>query len=443
MDTLENTVSRKIILRLIIPIMVLTVLNSLDRVNISFAALQMNDDLGLNPELYGYAVSTFFISYLLFQFPSAKALRMLGARWWIFSVVLIWGISATCMALVQNIWHLFFLRFCLGIAEAGFAPGVVFLCSCWVPKKYRARAIATTMLAIPISVIIGGPLSGWLLSLDPPFGLPGWRWMFFIEGLPAIVLAFVALKVFAHPPQTAPWLDSTEKQWLENELAGEQTVKQETGATSFRDVLIDARILCSAGVWFALIFGSYGIMFWLPLVMQEMTGLGEFQIGLLSALPWLGIGTGMILVSRHSDKTQERFWHVGLAAVGGGLCLLGSAYSPSNGLSLVLLFLAGVGLGGAQGTFWTIPTAIMAQAVAANGVVLINLIGNISSLINSSVIGYVRETTGSYQLTIVLLAVIIASAAVLVAIIARLSGRELPQSTPAAPAVASAPESAV
>jgi len=424
MDNLEAVVSRKIILRLIIPIMILTVINSLDRVNISFAALQMNADLGLTAELYGYAVSIFFVSYLIFQFPSSKALRMLGARWWIFSVVLMWGISATCMALVQNVWHIYILRFCLGIAEAGFAPGVVFLCSCWVPRKYRARAIATTMLAIPISGVIGGPLSGWLLSMDAPFGLTSWRWMFFIEGLPAIVLAFVALKIFAHAPQQAPWLNADEKQWLETELQQEQVAREVTGASSFREVLTDPRILCSAGVWFALIFGSYGIMFWLPLVIQEMTSLGDFQIGLLSALPWLGVGTGMILVSRHSDRTQERYWHVGLAAIAGSLCLLGSAYVPSQVLSLVLLFLTGIGLGGAQGTFWTIPTSIMAQSVAASGVVLINLIGNISSLINSSVIGYVRESTGSYQLTIVLLSVIIGCASLLVAIIAALSGKQ-------------------
>jgi len=424
MDNLEAFVSRKIILRLIIPIMILTVINSLDRVNISFAALQMNADLGLTAELYGYAVSIFFVSYLIFQFPSSKALRMLGARWWIFSVVLMWGISATCMALVQNVWHIYILRFCLGIAEAGFAPGVVFLCSCWVPRKYRARAIATTMLAIPISGVIGGPLSGWLLSMDAPFGLTSWRWMFFIEGLPAIVLAFFALKIFAHAPQQAPWLNAEEKQWLETELQQEQVAREVTGASSFREVLTDPRILCSAGVWFALIFGSYGIMFWLPLVIQEMTSLGDFQIGLLSALPWLGVGTGMILVSRHSDRTQERYWHVGLAAIAGSLCLLGSAYVPSQVLSLVLLFLTGIGLGGAQGTFWTIPTSIMAQSVAASGVVLINLIGNISSLINSSVIGYVRESTGSYQLTIVLLSVIIGCASLLVAIIAALSGKQ-------------------
>ena len=161
----EGTISRKIITRLVVPIMVLQVLNSLDRVNISFAALQMNADLGLSTELYGNAVSIFFVSYLLFQFPSSKALKVLGARWWIFGVVLLWGLAATGMAFVQNVWHLYVLRFVLGIAEAGYAPGIVFLCSSWVPRNYRAQAIATTMLAVPVSVVLGAPLSGWLLSM--------------------------------------------------------------------------------------------------------------------------------------------------------------------------------------------------------------------------------------------------------------------------------------
>lgn len=422
-DMLEQNVSRKIIFRLIIPIMLLTVLNSLDRVNISFAALKMNSDLGLNTELYGYAVSIFFVSYLLFQFPSSRALKLLGARRWIFGVVLLWGISATCMAFVQNIWHLYVLRFCLGIAEAGFAPGVVFLCTCWVPRNYRARAIATTMLAIPISVVLGGPLSGWLLSMDTPFTVAAWRWMFFIEGLPAIVLAFLALKIFAHAPLQSAWLDADEKHWLALELQQEQEQQPKHAPSSFIKVLTDARILCAAGVWFALIFGSYGILFWMPLVLQEMTGLGEFQIGLLSAVPWLGVGSGMILVSRHSDQQQERFWHVGLAVLMGSLCLLGSAFVPSQFLAMLLLFLTGFGLGGAQGTFWTIPTGIMTSAVAASGVVLINLIGNVSSLINSNVIAYVREQTGSYHLTVVLLAAILACAAGLVGVIALLSAR--------------------
>ncbi len=429
MNNFESSVSRKIILRLVVPLTVLGMLNSLDRVNISFAALQMNADLGLTAELYGYAVSTFFISYLLFQFPSAKVMKVLGPRLWVFVVVLIWGVSATCMSLVQNIWHLYILRFCLGIAEAGFAPGIVFLCRSWVPNKFRGRAIAVTMLAIPVSVIFGGPLSGWLLSMEAPFGVPAWRWMFFIEGLPALVLAFVALKIFSHVPLQAPWLSIEEKKWLENEYAKEETETQKTSAASFFSVLTDGRILCSAGVWFTLIFGSYGIMFWLPLVVQEMTDLGELQIGFISALPWVGVATGLILVPRHSDKTQERYWHVALSAIAGGLSLFGSVYSPSQDLSLVLLYLAGVGLGGAQGTFWTIPTSIMTQAVAVNGIVLINLIGNISSLINSSIIGYMRESTGSYEITVVMLSCIIAFASVLVFAIASLSKKQAVVST--------------
>ena len=418
----EGTISRKIITRLVVPIMVLQVLNSLDRVNISFAALQMNADLGLSTELYGNAVSIFFVSYLLFQFPSSKALKMLGARWWIFGVVLLWGVAATCMAFVQDVWHLYVLRFVLGIAEAGYAPGIVFLCSCWVPRNYRAQAIATTMLAVPVSVVFGAPLSGWLLSMQAPFDVAAWRWMFFIEGVPTIVLAFVALRIFRREPLDADWLNADEKQWLRNDLRQEEAVRA-AGLASFTEVLTDARIVCSAAVWFCLIFGAYGIIFWMPLVLQEMTALGEFSIGLLSALPWLGVAAGMVLVSRHSDRTQERFRHVGLAALTACLALLASALSPWHGLALVLLFVFGVGLGGAQATFWTIPTTIMAPAVAANGVVLINLVGNISSLINSSVIGYLRQASGSYQLAVLLLVAILAAAALFVGAIAVMSSR--------------------
>jgi MFS transporter, ACS family, tartrate transporter len=423
-DSIEVRTSKRILLRLIVPLMVLQVLNSLDRVNISFAALQMNADLGLTVEMYGFAVSIFFVSYLLFQFPSSKALRVFGARWWIFGVVLLWGTAATGMAFVTEVWQLYVLRFLLGVAEAGYAPGVVFLCTCWVPRKYRARAVATTMLAVPVSVVFGAPLSGWLLSMDTPFGVAAWRWMLFIEGLPAVVLAFVALQIFRHEPLQAPWLNSEEKRWLQEDLDSEHKAAAGEKITSFRNILLDPRILCSAGIWFCLIFGAYGIMFWMPLVLQEMTMLGELSIGLVSALPWLGVGTGMVLVSRHSDISQERYWHVGLAALVGSVALLASAWSPSGIASLILLFVFGVGLGGAQATFWTIPTSLMSRAVAASGVVFINLIGNISSLINSQVIGFVREQTGSYLWPVVMLAAMLAIAAILVAMIAMLSARK-------------------
>jgi len=423
-DSIEARTSKRILLRLVVPLMVLQVLNSLDRVNISFAALQMNADLGLTVEMYGFAVSIFFVSYLLFQFPSSKALRVFGARWWIFGVVLLWGSAATGMAFVTEVWQLYVLRFLLGVAEAGYAPGVVFLCTCWVPRKYRARAVATTMLAVPVSVVFGAPLSGWLLSMDTPFGVAAWRWMLFIEGLPAVILAFVALQIFKHEPLQAPWLNSEEKRWLQEDLDSEQKTAAGEKITSFREILLDGRILCSAGIWFCLIFGAYGIMFWMPLVLQEMTMLGELAIGLVSALPWLGVGTGMVLVSRHSDISQERYWHVGLAAIVGSVALLASAWSPSGIASLLLLFVFGVGLGGAQATFWTIPTSLMSRAVAASGVVFINLIGNISSLINSQVIGYVREQTGSYLWPVVMLAAMLAIAAMLVAVIAMLSARK-------------------
>jgi ACS family tartrate transporter-like MFS transporter len=349
-------------------------------------ARDVNRDLGLSAELYGYAVSIFFVSYLLFQFPSSKALKVLGARWWIFGVVLLWGLAATGMAFVQEVWHLYVLRFVLGIAEAGYAPGIVFLCTCWVPRGAGCSSS---------------------------------------RGVPTVVLAFVALHVFRREPLDADWLTAGEKERLRRDLRQEEAVRAD-GIASFKDVMTDPRILCSAGVWFCLIFGAYGIVFWMPLVLQEMTALGAFSIGLSSALPWLGVGVGMVLVSRHSDRTQERFRHVGLAALTASLALLASALSPWHGLALVLLFVFGVGLGGAQATFWTIPTAIMSRTVAASGVVLINLVGNISSLINSSIIGYLRQTSGSYQLAVLLLVAILGAAALLVAAIAAMSSRREP-----------------
>lgn len=414
---IEGSVSGKIIVRLVVPLMILQILNSLDRVNISFAALQMNAALGLSPELYGNAVSIFFVSYLLCQFPSARALKALGARWWIFGVVLLWGAAATGMAFVQEVWHLYVLRFVLGIAEAGFAPGIVFLCSSWVPRKFRAQAIATSMLAVPVSMVFGAPLSGWLLSMQAPLDLAAWRWMFFIEGLPAVVLAFVALAIFREEPLQASWLRDEEKQWLREDLQQEEQTRK-AGISSFRALLTDLRILCSAGIWFCLIFGAYGIVFWMPLVLKEMTSLGDFGIGLVSALPWLGVATGMVLIPRHSDRTQERFGHVAFAALTACLSLLACAFSPWNALSVILLFCFGVGLGGAQGTFWTIPTSLFSSTIAASGVVLINLIGNISSLINSTVIGYVRAASGSYRLAVLMLVLMLGFAALLVAIIA-------------------------
>ncbi len=424
MSDIEQRVVGKILWRLVLPVIILTLLNSLDRTNISVAALQMNAQLGLTAELYGFAVSIFFLSYLLFQFPSAWLHKTAGTRRWVFSLVFLWGLAATAMAFVQEAWHLYVLRFCLGIAEAGFAPGIVFLCRTWMPKQHRAKAIAGTMLAIPISVVIGNPLSGWLISMNNPLGIAGWRWMFLIEGLPSILLAFVALKIFVNAPGEARWMDEEEKRWLQDTLAKEEEDESGEQIALFFQVLKNPRILLSGCIWFCLIFGSYGILFWLPLVMQEMTNLSEFHIGVLSTLPWIGLATGLVVVSSHSDRTQERFWHVGLAAILASISLLISANVPWNAVSLLFLVIMGFGLGGAQGTFWTIPTSLMSKAVAANGIVLINLIGNISSLVNSSIIGIVRETTGSFNSAVYLLSFILLMAAFFVFLIARLSWRE-------------------
>jgi MFS transporter, ACS family, tartrate transporter len=328
----------KVRIRVLLPMLILTVLSSLDRVNISFAALQLNPALGLSAEQYGIAVGIFFFAYLLFQFPSMWLQRRLGTRLWILCIGVSWGLIATAMALVHNRTSLYTLRFLLGVAEAGLAPGVVYYCSSWLPRRYRAAAITTTMLAIPISVVIGGPLSGWLLSHPNPLQLSGWRWM---------MLSGAVWKV--------------------------------------------------ATVWFVLLLGSNGILFWLPLVLKQFSGRGDLAVGVMSAVPWLGLGIGLLANAWHSDRTQERSWHVAGAMLLGGLGLAAAAAFGAQGLSLALLFVAGFGIGAAQGAFWAIPGNLWSGAVLGAAITTVNLLGNLASLVGPYLIGWVRVHTGSFS----------------------------------------------
>lgn len=394
--SIEQSAKRKFRWRVLAPIVLLIILSSLDRVNISFAALQMNADIGIGPEAYGLAVGMFFVGYLLFQFPSTWVLTRVGARRWIAGCVGIWGSVATAMAFVRSPEELYVLRFLLGCAESGFAPGIVFYCSGWMPKRYRANTIAITMLAIPASVIIGGPLCGWLMGVDNPLHLPGWRWMLFIEGLATVAMAAVAYFVFVDKPADARWLNDAEKQWIDTALAAEQGQAKPPQSSSLKAAASDPRTWLAASVWCTTLIGANGMIFWLPQVIKEMSSLGSLAVGALSALPWVGVALGMVLNSWHSDKTQERYRHLGVALALGMVALLLASATPPSVWSLLLLFVGGVGLGGAQGVFWSIPTSFLHRATAAAGITLINLVGNIGSLAGPYAIGVIRAESGSF-----------------------------------------------
>jgi ACS family tartrate transporter-like MFS transporter len=401
--------------RVLAPIVLLIVLSSLDRVNISFAALQMNADLGIDPHGYGLAVGMFFVGYLLFQFPSTWVLTRVGARRWIAGCVGIWGAVAAMMAFVRNVDELFVLRFLLGCAESGFAPGIVYYCSGWMPKRYRANSIAITMLAIPGSVIIGGPLCGWLMGASNPMDMPGWRWMLLIEGLVTVAMALVAYFIFVDKPSDARWLNDAEKDWIATALADEQKEVTPPGRSSIKTALVDPRAWLAAGVWCTTLIGANGMIFWLPQVIKEMSSQSPLVVGVLSALPWVGVALGMMLNSWHSDKTQERYRHLGIALAMGMVALLVASAIPPSPWSLLLLFIGGVGLGGAQGVFWSIPTSFFHRAAAAAGITLINLVGNIGSLAGPYAIGVIREQSGSFSAPIWFVAAVMGAGTLLLA----------------------------
>jgi ACS family tartrate transporter-like MFS transporter len=391
---------RKVRVRVLLPMLILTVLSSLDRVNISFAALQLNPTLGLSAEQYGIAVGIFFFAYLLFQFPSVWLQRFLGTRLWILCIGMSWGAVAAAMALIQTRTGLYVMRFLLGMAEAGLAPGIVYYCSSWLPRAYRAAAITTTMLAIPISVVIGGPLSGWLLSHPNPLQLSGWRWMMLVEGVPTILMAVLAYWLIANRVEEAAWLSDEERRWLGTQLRleNERFARVADRVDTVRKLLTSGMVWQVAAVWFALLLGSNGILFWLPLVLRQFSGRGELAVGIMSVVPWLGLGIGLVANAWHSDRTQERSWHVIGSMLLGALGLASAAALGAEGLSLALLFVAGCGIGAAQGAFWAIPGNLWSGAVLGMAITTVNLLGNLASLVGPYIIGWVRSHTGSFAI---------------------------------------------
>lgn len=409
---MEPTTYRKVMARVVWPLTFLIILSSLDRVNVSFAALRMNADLGLDPKAYGFGVGIFFVGYLLFQLPSAAVLRRIGPRWWIAGSVIGWGAMATAMAFIQTPLHFYVLRFLLGLFESGFAPGVVWYVSQWLPQQYRARAIAGTMLAIPTSVIVGGPLCGALMAMDTG-NIASWRVMFAVEGLATVLAGIAAIFWFVDRPAQARWLDDEERKAIEATLASEVTRSRQSSA-KLSDALKDPILWLSAGVWFVLITGANAIIFWLPIAIKTLGRTDPFEIGVLSALPWVGIGAGMIWNARHSDRTGERYNHLTWPMLGAAAAFLVAALFTHNGpLALAALVVGGFGLGGAQSVFWTVPTRYLG-ARNPGAIAAINLCGNGSSTVMPIAIGAIVASTGSVTVPVYALAATLLLGALLI-----------------------------
>ena len=407
--------ARKIWLRLALPTILFMLLSSLDRVNVSFAALQMNADLGFSPSQYGFGAGILFVGFLAGQYPSVLLLQRIGMRRWLATCALIWGTCAGSMAFIQTPGQFYVLRVLLGFAEGGLAPGIVLYLSQFATERERASTFATPMLAIPISIVIGGPLSGWLMGMNSPGGMAGWRWMFIAEALPTIIFGIVALLYFPDRPADAKWLDSEEKTWLSQNAAN----RADTRAANNWSVLKRPIVWASALLWFLLLSGAYGIMFWLPQMVKQMSNLTPFEIGLVNAAPWAANAVGVYLGSKSSDRTGERYWHIAgpaLLAAGG---IFAAAVAGAGPLGLFALTVAGFGLGSAHGAFWALPTRLFTPATFAVGAVAINIAGSSGGLVVPPLIGMVREATGSFLGPTLLISGILFTAAMIVLLLRR------------------------
>jgi ACS family tartrate transporter-like MFS transporter len=402
--------------RLALPTIAFMLLSSLDRVNISFAALQMNAELGFTPSQYGFGAGILFLGFLAGQYPSVLLLQRIGMHRWIATCAVVWACCAAGIAFVHVPIQYYVLRVLLGFAEGGLAPGIVLYLSQFATERERATTFALPMLAIPLSIVLGSPLSGWLMSTAAPLGLANWRWMLVAESLPTLALGFAAWFYFPDRPDQARWLNADQRLWLERNAANPHAPEIRNDWSVLRQPMVWA----SALLWFCLLSGAYGIMFWLPQMIKQLSGLSSFQIGMVNALPWAGAMIGTYYNSKHSDRTGERFWHISLPSVIASLAIL-AAWGLGAGMpGLVLLFIAGLGLGAAQGAFWALPTSLLRPNTFAVAAVTINIAGSSGGLIIPHVVGIFRERTGSFAAPTVLIAGILLLAAALVAYIRRM-----------------------
>ena len=404
----------RIRLRIILPCIAFMLLSSLDRTNLSFAALGMNRALGLSPSQYGFGAGILFLGFLAGQYPSILLLQRFGMRRWLAGSAILWGLCAGAMGLIETRWQFYGLRILLGMAEGGLAPGIVLYLSQWATERERASTFALPMLAIPLSIVVGGPVSGALLGMAAPGGLDAWRWMFIAEAVPTILGGLAALAYFPDRPAGASWLSADEKGWLEANAAHADRPRRNDWT-----VLRHPLVWASALLWFCLLSGSYGIMFWLPQMIHSLTGLTPLQVGLVNALPWVGLTIGMYFNAAHSDRTGERFWHIAVPAAVAALALLAAMLLGASAAGLGCLFVAGLGLGAAQGSFWALPTTLLRGETLAVGVVAINIAGSSGGLVMPELVGLAREASGDFTAATLLVAGILLVAALLVVVIRR------------------------
>jgi MFS family permease len=378
----------------------------IDRVNVGFAKLQMQHDLNLSDAAYGTAAGIFFIGYFFFEVPCNIALQKIGAKYWLGPIMIAWGIVSGSTMLVKNEFQFYLVRCILGIVESGFFPGVILYLTFWYTGRYRAKMVAAFMTAIPISGLIGSPISGWLLdAMSSVGGLRGWQWLYLVEAAPSVIAGIVTMIFLANSPRDARWLSEEERALLLERLEQDESAKHAQGghhhlADAFKSLKV--WLLCL--VYFGFVMSNYGITFWLPTVVRDTLTRDPFQIGLLTMIPWGTAAIVMVLVGHHSDKTGERCWHVAVSAiVGAAAFALSAIHGIPGALGLVLLTIAIAGITAAYSTFWALPTAFLSGAAASAGIAWINSVGNLGGFLSPYLVGKLSDLTHSMTIALLML----------------------------------------
>ena len=408
----ENATYAQVTWRLLPFLFICYVAAYLDRVNVGFAKLQMLSDLKFSESVYGLGAGIFFIGYFIFEVPSNILMHRVGARVWISRIMVTWALVSAVSLFVKTPAMFYTLRFLLGVAEAGFFPGIVLYLTYWYPSTRRGRMNALFMIGIPVAGVLGGPVSGWIMqAFNGVHGLSNWQWLFLLEALPSLVLGIVVLFVLPNGIRAASWLDEQQKRLLEANIARDE----QAGADhSLRSVMTNGRVWHLAAIYFCVMMGLYGVSFFLPTLIKTAGVKNALDVGLLTAIPYAVAIVSMILVARSSDRRNERRWHLALASVAAALGLYASTLYTSNlVLVMVTLSIGTAGVLSSMPVFWTYPSGVLSGTAAAAGIAMINSIGNLAGFVSPSIIGWMKDVTHSTNAGLIVVAVALFAGATL------------------------------
>ena len=392
----------------------------LDRVNVGFAKLQMQQDLRISDAVYGAGAGIFFIGYFLFEVPCNLMLQRIGAKRWLGPIMIIWGVVSACNIFIRDTRTFYALRFSLGVVESGFFPGVILYLTFWFTFRYRPRMLAVFLTAIPVSSVIGAPISGWILkAMSTAGGLRGWQWLLVLEAVPSIIAGVAALVFLDDGPRTAKWLSEEERAFLVARLEEDQALKQTNPQAkhTMRDAFSSPACWLMCAIYFGLVMGNYGLAFWLPQIVKDSLTKDPLLIGFLTAIPW-GCGViAMLVVGHHSDRTGERRWHIALTGALGAAAFACSAFPQLPGaLVLAALAVATAGITASYSTFWALPSTLLSGTAASAGIALVNSVGNLAGYCSPYLVGLLRDKTHSMVPALLMLAACCLASAVLTVI---------------------------